>query len=315
MGEVLAYFAYKLPWIILQMGAVSVLLAVIVTLSLMHRHNEIVALKASGVSMYRLSLPFFLVALFISLLTFALAEGVVPYTNARASQLWHYEMRHHTEQKAYFKRFKGWYRSERAIYNIRRIHKKEGILEGVSLYFFDADFNLTRRLDAFQGRFHDGRWTFTDGVDKTLGPEGVTKVERFAKRDVILPERPEDFQYVEKSADEMSLDELDVYIAQLQREGYEATPYQVDRQIKFSLPFVCAVLTLLAIPLTLRQPHEASMARGVGLGVAVAFVYLVFFGLSRSLGHSGTLPVVLAAWLPNLIFALSGAYLLATLRQ
>ena len=57
------------------------------------------------------------------------------------------------------------------------------------------------------------------------------------------------------------------------------------------------------------------MARSVGMGVAVTFIYLVFFGLSRSLGQAGTLPVILAAGLPNLVFGLSGAYLLVTLRQ
>ena len=314
--EVLAYYAFRMPWILLQSCAVAVLLAVIVSLSLMHRHNEITALKAAGISIFRLSLPFLLTALFISLITFVLSEGVVPLLNARAAQLWTYDMRHNEpENKAAFKRFKGWYRSERGIYQVRIIHGQDEVLEGVGLYFFDDDFHLTRRVDAWQGRYEDGEWTFIQGTDKVIGPDGLFKVDRFQRRTIFLPEKPADFAYTEKTADQMSLPELEAYIAQLRREGYETTAYQVDRQVKFSLPFVCTVLTLLAIPLTLRQSREASMARSVGLGVAVVFIYLVFFGLSRSLGQAGTLPVVLAAWLPNLVFGLSGAYLLVTLRQ
>ena len=314
--EVLLYFAYKMPFIILQMSSVSVMLAVVVTFSMMHRHNEIVALKAGGVSVYRLSWPVLLAAGFISLMTFVLAEGVVPQANLRSWQLWEYEMHHEErDQQQYYRHFKGWYRSEHGIYNIRRFLKQDEVLEGVSLYFFDDSFSLVRRVDAYRGRFQGDDWHFTDGVDKTIGQGGVFRMEKFQERTVVLPERPEDFHHVTKSADQMSLKELEAHIVQLAREGYDPTPYVVDRQVKFSLPFVSAVLTLLVIPLTLRHSRDSSLVVGVGTGVAVAFAYLVFFGLSRSFGLSGTLPPALAAWLPNMVFGLVGLYFFATLRQ
>jgi len=314
--EVLAYYVCKMPFILLQTSAVSVQLAVIVTLGLMHRHNEIVVLKAAGFSIYRLSLPLILVSVFISLITFSLAEGVVPQANLKAHELWYFDMRHNeARSKARFSRYKGWYRSERAVYNIRRFLPNRNIIEGVSLYFFDDKYNLTRRVDAQRAVYQDGVWRFHQGTDKTIGPDGVFKVDSFEDKVLVLPEKPADFQYTEKTADQMSLAELDAHIAQLGREGYDTTAYRVDRQVKFSLPFVCAVLTVLAVPLTLRLNREASMAQGVGLGIGVAFVYLVFFGLSRSLGHSGNMPIFMAAWLPNIVFTLTGLYLLVSLRQ
>jgi len=75
------------------------------------------------------------------------------------------------------------------------------------------------------------------------------------------------------------------------------------------------VMTILAIPVALRQGRNASMAQSAGVGIGMAFIYLAVFGIGRSLGHSGALPILLAAWLPNLVFALSGAYLMVTLRQ
>lgn len=315
--EVLWYYIYKTPFILIQMSSISVLLTVIIVLSQMNRSNEITALKAGGVSVFRLSLPLILMALVVSLANFALAEGVVPYANSRVAALWAYEM-HHEENKPRVKahmRFKSWYKADKAIYNVRRFHGATGIIEGVSLYFLDDSFHLTRRVDAKKGVFRNGQWTFMDGTDKTIGPKGQFKTTKFKEKQILLQAKPEDFQYVEKTVDQMSLAELDVFIAKLRREGYDTTYYQIDRQVKFSLPFVCTVLTLLAIPLTLRQNPESGMARAVAIGVGVAFAYLAFFAVSRSLGHSETLPVFLAAWLPSIVFSLSGAYLLVTLRQ
>jgi lipopolysaccharide export system permease protein len=316
--EVALYYLYKTPFIVLQMGAISVLLAVVITFSLMHRNNEITALKAGGVSVYRLSLPFILVALFISLVNFALAEGVVPAANVRVYQLWNYEMRHNPASlidQSSGKHLKAWYRAERAIYNVKRFHGDSGVIEGVSLYFFDDRFELIRRVDAKTGIYSDEQWTFYEGTDKSIAPGGRFKTETFDQKTILLPVKPADFRYVDKTADQMSLAELEAFIAKLKREGYETTYYQIDRQVKFSLPFVCTVLTILAVPLTLRQHREASMARGAAVGVGAAFAYLAFFAISRSLGHSETLPVLLAAWLPNIVFGLVGAYLLVTLRQ
>lgn len=316
-GEVALYYLYKTPFIVLQMSAISVLLAVIITFSIMNRNNEIMALKAGGVSVFRLTAPFILVGLFISLLNFALAEGVVPEANVRVNRLWSYEMRHEEGRPKQDKnlRYKGWYRAEKAIYNVRRFRAQAGVIEGVSLYFFDDNFKLTRRVDARRGVYEDDQWIFFQGTDKVIGPKGVFKTSNFERKPILLQVKPEDFRYEEKTADQMSLAELDSFIARLRREGYDTTYYRIDRQVKFSLPFVCTVLTLLAIPLTLRQPKETGMARSAAIGVGMAFAYLAFFAVSRSLGHSQTLPIALAAWLPNIVFTLSGAYLLVTLRQ
>ena len=315
--EIAEYYLYKTPFIILQMSSISVLLAVIITFAVMHRHNEITALKASGISVFRVTIPFILLGLFISLANFVLAEGLVPAANVRVNQLWRYEMRHEESraQAVSEARYKGWYRAERAIYNVRRFRDKPGVIEGVSLYFFDEEFKLTRRVDAQRGVYQDGMWTFYSGTDKTIGDKGHFKTADFEEKQILLQVKPEDFQYEEKTADQMGLAELDAFIAQLKREGYDTTYYRIDRQVKFSLPFVCTVLILIAIPLTLRQNREAVMARGAAIGVGVAFAYLAFFAISRSLGHSQTLPIVLAAWLPNIVFSLTGAYLLVTLRQ
>ena len=316
-SEVAQYYLYKTPFILLQMSSISVLLSVIITFAVMHRHNEITALKANGVSVFRLTIPFILLGLFISLINFALAEGLVPKANARVNELWRYGM-HHEESRPQIEaqqRYKGWYRAERAIYNVRRFHEKAGVIEGVSLYFFDEQFKLTRRVDARKGVYKDGLWTFYHGTDKTIGDKGHFKTSAFSEKQILLQVKPEDFQYEDKTADQMSLAELDSFIAKLRREGYDTTYYRIDRQVKFSLPFVCTVLILISIPLTLRQNREAVMARGAAIGVGVAFAYLAFFAISRSLGHSQTLPIVLAAWLPNIVFGLAGAYLLVTLRQ
>ncbi len=314
--EIGKYYIYKTPFIVMQMSSISVLLSVIITFAAMHRNNEITALKACGISVFRVTIPFILLGLFISLANFILAEGMVPTANAKASELWRYGMRHEENRPRIkpHQRYKGWYRAERAIYNVRRF-RENGVIEGVSLYFFDDAFKLTRRVDAQRGVYRDGQWTFYKGTDKTIGEKGHFRTTTFNQKQILLQVKPEDFNYEDKTADQMSLAELNAFITKLKREGYDTTYYQIDRQVKFSLPFVCTVLILIAIPLTLRQNREEVMSRGAAIGVGVAFAYLAIFAISRSLGHSQNLPIVLAAWLPNIIFSLTGAYLLVTLRQ
>lgn len=315
MAEIGLYFLCKLPMIVLQMSAVSLMLSVIVTLCLLNRHNEFTALKASGISAFRLTLPLVLIGLFISLVNFTLSEGVIPKASSRAWELWNYEMRHNKPKHTLYKRFKGWYRSEGAIYHIRRLQQPENILHGVALFFFDHDFNLNRRVYAHRAEHDKEGWTFIDGLDKTIFQGGLFKTERFDRRRILIPEKGRDFAYIERGADQMSLAQLDRHIQQLSQEGYETRPYKVDRQLKFAMPFVSAILTLLAVGLTLRHRHDDSIARVIAEGVAVAFAYLVVVGISRSLGQSGALPILIAVWLPNIFFALIGAYWLVTIRQ
>jgi len=107
----------------------------------------------------------------------------------------------------------------------------------------------------------------------------------------------------------MSYWHLKRFADRVRQEGYDATKYYVDLNIKVSFPFIIIVMVLIGIPIALGR-KKSGVAVAVTLGIALCFLYLVVLGVSRSFGFSGLLPPLLSAWLANGIFFLLGIYLM-----
>jgi len=185
----------------------------------------------------------------------------------------------------------------------------------VTFYFFDSQFNLTSRLDAEKVQWKNGMWFFYNGLSQSFRGEGNYTSYPFAEKTLILPETPEDFRVQEKGSEEMTYTELRSHIRKIQKEGYEATRYQVEKEIRLAFPFVCLIMALIGISMALRKEKGIGIAQGIVGSLAVTFIYWIFFGFSRSLGISGIFPPLWAAWASNLLFLMIGGYLLLTIRQ
>jgi len=132
---------------------------------------------------------------------------------------------------------------------------------------------------------------------------------RFRNHTLHLPETPQVFERSMKAPEEMSFWELRNYTRKIREEGYDSTRSQVEFHSKIAFPFISLVLTLVGIPLGLRK-KKGGIPFGITIGIGISFLYLLTFGLSRSLALSGSLPPVLGAWLANLLFLLFGIYLI-----
>ena len=86
-------------------------------------------------------------------------------------------------------------------------------------------------------------------------------------------------------------------------------------QAKISFPFVCVVMTLVGIPLSVRSEKRGGVAAGIGLGICVAFLYWMLYSVSITSGQSNILPPLVAGWLANAVFLASGTLLLVTMKQ
>jgi lipopolysaccharide export system permease protein len=124
-----------------------------------------------------------------------------------------------------------------------------------------------------------------------------------------MPETLADFLEVEREHEELSFALLRQRINDLRRKGIDASHFLVDLHLKLALPFANAVLAFIAIPIGGKLRRHPSMAAIVGLGTVVGFCYWVLLGLANSLGQTGTLPPIVAAWSANLVFLLAGVAL------
>jgi lipopolysaccharide export system permease protein len=133
---------------------------------------------------------------------------------------------------------------------------------------------------------------------------------------MILPIReiPADFEAVQKSPNMMGFFELKNYIDKLAAEGNEATPYLVDLHAKIAFAFVTMILTVIGVIFSVHAERSGGVARSIGLGIIIGFSYWIVHAFSVSLGRSGSLPPLLAAWIANIVFLIMGLVLSRRIR-
>jgi lipopolysaccharide export system permease protein len=303
------YFLYKIPFIFSQIIPVGVLLSVLICFGVMSRNNEIIALKSSGISVYSLLKPTVSIGLTGTILLFFLQEIVVPTTMSHANAIWIQEVR--KEHAVSTREQNIWIREKNAIIHIKHYDPSEGELHSITLNYFDEEFSLVRRIDAEKGRFDNGRLRLVNILEQTLSPENdVYLVDRHDEMSVPVGLHSEDFQTVVRKSSEMGFRELLQHVRKVESEGYSATVYRVDLQAKIAFPFVCIIMSITALGISLTGRKKEGMPMAIATGVGTAFVYWVFNSFCMSLGYGAMVPAIVSVWLGNLVFGCAGLIIL-----
>jgi lipopolysaccharide export system permease protein len=313
---ILEYFLYQIPPFLTQTLPFSTLLAALITLGVLARNNEVVALKAHGVSAYRIMFPLLILAASVTVFIFLLNETIVPYAARKAAHVWSVKIKKE-EERAFFELNKIWYRGTNVIYNIRLFEPKTNTIKGVSIYQFDDAFTLVQRTDAQEARWDGEGWIFTQVSIRKFSPSGEIDTTIYDEKAIPITERPEDFKKGMQNPNEMTYLQLQEYIERLKIEGYNATRYVVDLHKKLSFPFLTLIMVLMGSPLALAASHGrgGGIAQGVGISIVIGFIYWIVFAISAALGHAGTFPPFIAAWAPNVFFGLIGGFILESIQQ
>ena len=304
-----SYFLFRIPMVISQILPAVVLLTSLVTCGYLSRHSEITAMKANGISLYRIAVPILAIAALISLLIFFLNEWVTPYTNEEAENIRLVEVQKQPSMGS-FKQDQIWYRGQKGIYNFRLFDARTGTLQGITIHYLDRQMNLFMRLDAEKGEWKEGRWLFHNVLLTRFDDGEFPVMARRIQQVVDLPERPTDFQVVQKDVEVMGYFELKRYIRKLQSEGYDATRYVVDLNGKIAFPLVSIILAVIGISFSLRSERSGGIAQGIGAGLVIGFSYWLVYAFGMSLGRSGTLPPFIAAWFANILFGVASVFLI-----
>ncbi|MBF0450187.1 MAG: LPS export ABC transporter permease LptG [Candidatus Magnetomorum sp.] len=299
------YMLLKIPFILNQILPICVLLAILITLGLMIKNNEIMSIKGSGISIYYLLQPIVLFGVATSILLFFISEFLLPITSEKANYIWYKEIKKKSSLSSNEKNI--WIKGDQLIANISFFHPAKQTAHGITLYFFDQQFHLIKRLDAKTGNYINGQWTFHSPVYQTLTITGETETVSYPDTlSLAVDFKPEDLVRVVKKSEEMSYKELKAYIEKVRREGYDSTMYQVDLYAKCSFPLICLIMSLIGAGTALKQSKISGLAQPIVFGVGAAFFYWMMNSISISLGHAGQLPAFLAAWSTNIIFGSFG---------
>lgn len=319
LKTILLFFAAQMPKVVVLMVPVATLVGVLITLAIMARASEIVAFKAGGVSLFRLSAPIVVSSLAICLMVFFLSDVVSPRTTAVANSIWQGQIKDRLDTSTVVRDV--WLKDVRLIQHFASYDEADGKVSGVTLVFTDDEMYLARRIEAAAGRFVDGRLELT-GVEEKVYPLPVTALTRNFKlnrHDLLVlenwPAPPPGLGRVDQSSDELSVAQLWRTIDRLRAEGFNPVKQRVDLQFKFSFAMLSFIMVVVGLPIGFWKEKGGSVALGLAIGLVLSFIYLIAMELARSLGYAGLLPPIVAAWLPNLLFLLLGAYLFSYVRQ
>jgi lipopolysaccharide export system permease protein len=306
-GQVLHYYLIVLPQPIVQIIApVSLLLAVLFCLATLGKHNELIAFRASGISVFRLSMPLLAVGVLASLLVFGVNEAFVPKSQERADAFMN-ELQGKGE-KNIVENFFFFNSVERRDWYARRFNRQTGVMQELVQVYERRPDGTEFRIDAETARWIDGGWRFY--VARINGGPLVAEtnfpsIREPPKRLALEGRRPE----------ELSSSELRRYIRALQRSGstQHITEYQVTLHYRYAFPLTCFIVIWLGIPLGMRVSRSGPM---LSVGVALLLVVTFYFmtSITLAMGRGDRIPPALAAWLTNAIFAAVGAVLFARVR-
>ncbi len=311
--EILRYYLYSVPNIFILTSPVAVLLAVLITVSLRARANEFTAIFSGGIGIGRACAPILAGCAVISALSLAASETVAPRTNRKAREIARFAVQP-GKVDATFSLNRYWIRGENGILSAQVVHPERRELSGFQYLELTGDFRLVRRIDARSATFEkDGKWLLRGGTERRFS--GNLETVRFTEKEIFIPETLLTFLEGETPPEEMTYAQLSGYVRDSVARGYDVRRYEVDLHAKLSYPLLNVVISLLAIPISLRSPRSGGVWRSIGMGLFIGFACWILLSASLSLGRKGLLPPLAAAWFPDLAIASAGAYLFRHTRR
>ncbi|HEV2197928.1 MAG TPA: LPS export ABC transporter permease LptF [Candidatus Acidoferrum sp.] len=303
------YFWYLTPYLGYNLAPLAGLMAVLVTLGIMSKNNEIVAIKASGMSLFRVAVPLLLAGLTLAGTLVLLDDTYLPYANQRQDEL-HNQIKGRPPQT--YTHPQRWIFGENSkIYNYDVFDPEQNLFGGLSVLELDpASFHLRRRIFATRARWSEPQhvWVLENGWIREFSDGSVAKFETFAAAaPPELSEPPSYFNREVRQAFQMSLGELGSYIDGLHRAGFDVATLMVQWHKKMAYPLMAPVSMLLAIPFAFLVGTRGAIG-GVALGVGIGLAYWAIAALLEAMGGVGQLPPLLAGWSPDIVFFFLGMY-------
>ena len=298
----LTYFMLRLPQMVLDISPVAIALSAVLTLGLLSRRNEIIAMKSAGISSVRIIAPFILISLFISLFHFVLSASVIPTLIKQTDQVKQLRIKKKTPT-LFFRQNHIWPQVDPVTFmNVTLADSQTSSLFGVNLYKLDSNFSLTESIEADKIDYREGQWIISKGIHQRFLSDGSIETELLQNKTLKLDRQPDDFIQIGKNTKGMTFKELQSYVGKLLQHSLPSHRYRVDLYTRTALPFIGFVFVMVGVPLSMRQGLKQSISRSVGIILIMAMVYWIILSLSISLGYGKTLPPILSAWLPNGLF-------------
>ena len=329
VGLIVLYYAFYLPYIVVLTLPVSMLLATMFSLGRLGGDNEITAMKASGVSLYRILAPLYVFALCMGLVVMVFTEVVVPRTNLYREDIrnlgndFRFSLSINREMDRsriflangdgriiYARGYSTRTRTAQGVFILEPFHAGSG-----GEFSPGRRVGIRSRIDArYMVYTDDGVWELQDATVRRFTDDGEILERRRTLPAPFIARKPSDFARIELEPEEMNFLQLKEYIGEVREKGGDVSEWLVDLYLKISFPFVSFVIVFFGAPMSAGAPNRGKTA-AFGIALVIAFIYYALINASQVLGRNGTLDPLTAAWLPNGLFFAVGCFFLVRARK
>ncbi len=318
---ILIFYFYTLPWFFSIGLPMATLIATVFSIGLMAKRNEWTAMKSSGISLYRVSIPLITIGLILSFLSFELDNYLVVKGNEKVTEIEQKHMRRKARRNIF---------RANKILNDVLLQKQETTHISLARYTISGmeadnatilildEGMINRRIDARKMFWNDTTklWDITNYSIRDFDEIGEEIAVIISNGDTAINANfiPDDISKQFKNPDEMNYKELTGRIALLKENGVKTTRWEVARHNKISFSLTCLIVVLFGLPLAVSK-QKGGLAFAAGMSVLVIFAYYAFIKFGQSLGYKEILDPFLSAWIGNISFGLGGIILLFSVRK
>ncbi len=307
--QVLYYYFYTIPWFIHISIPMSALIAVVFSLGKLIKFKEFVALKSSGISLYRVGTPLLIVGLLTSIFAFEFEDMVVVPARQKISEFEReymtrsYKKRREVIQRDIYVQLENGLILIVRSYNTGTNHGKFATIQKID------DGILSMRYDAQNIYWKNEKWILTEIQKRNF----ENSKEEYSFNDSLTIElgiKPEDLVQKNIDPENMTYLQLKSFIKKLENLGINSTKWKVNLYFKTALNFTSFIVILFGISIVTFQSRSGGSGAGIAISLMVIFIYygVVMFG--KILGIEGQLAPFISVWIPNFIFLFLGGVLL-----
>lgn len=315
---IIQYYITYLPILLTQTSAFACLLAAMLTYSNLNTNNEIIALRSSGLSFWKITQPVLCFAIIVSACVFFINERYIPRAEIQAEKIRNENMILESDRKRKKKaKIKDltFYGLKRRLYHISAFDPNTHELSGITIVGYNDQQLVIEKIVALRGIWTGIAWKFLRCHISTTTPEGTTQVRVYKEKLMDIKETPQDFLKQRLNVTAMNIKQLRSYIDRFSKSGAERAlnNLRVDLHHKIAFPFANFIIVLAGLPFALMTGRrKAQTFLAIGISITLGFLYYVLNAVGLALGKGGLFPPFFAAWMTPLCFTAMAYYFIKT---
>ncbi|MCK5077144.1 MAG: LptF/LptG family permease [Calditrichia bacterium] len=313
--QITKYYIMYTPYCMILTMPISVLISVLFSVGMMAQHNEVVAMQAAGISLYRIIGWLLLVGFFISISVGVAGETFVPKLNRQRLDFFRYDIKkktqyiHHNKSDIVIKD------SQNIVTYIGYYQGKKQTAKRVTIIWQDSLNNIQKRIDAQQMKWNKEKqeWILEKVKNRSFeNGEIVTDLDTMIYKPQYMV--PSAMLELKIKMEEMTFMELFRFIQRMKSMGLSPHKWLTDINMKAAYPLANLIVLLIGAPLAARK-RRSGVAMGMVIAFVVSFIYFFFVRIGQVLGHKGVMEPVVAAWMGNVVFLIVGIIILLKIRK